>query len=87
MQNLIRDIRQMIISSKLVADIAKEKNDDKTLNDQTLEYLNSSVDQQMDTEENVFDSKKVSFKQFARTQQPKSVIPAEILKLNQSIEF
>jgi len=41
----------------------------------------------MDTEENVFDSKKVSFKQFARTQQPKSVIPAEILKLNQSIEF
>jgi len=33
MQNLIRDIRQMIISSKLVTDIAKEKNDDKTLND------------------------------------------------------
>jgi len=84
MQNLIRDIRQMIISSKVVAFKAEDNRDDVTVNEASLGYSTGNVDEHLDTEENVFvnNNKTTSHRHFAVNHYPKSVLPSEILKLN-----
>jgi hypothetical protein len=77
MQNLIRDIRQMIISSQVVAAKAEQHHDDVTVHEGSFgKFSTGNVDEHLDTEENVFVSNKIAYRHFAVNHSHSIVLPS-----------